>query len=87
MTNRTQILEEAKEVINGPRAEDYGPIEENFQRIATGWEVILGTSVAPRQVALCMDWLKTCRLIHSHHIDSYIDKAGYSAIAGELGND
>ena len=85
MQNKEAILEEAIRAVSGPRAKEYGPVKDNFERIAKGWEIILGTEVTSVQVALCMDWLKTCRLLHSHHIDSYIDKAGYSAIAGELG--
>ena len=34
---RDEILDTAKELINGQRAKDYGDAEENFQRIADGW--------------------------------------------------
>lgn len=83
--NRAILMDEAEATINGPRARDYGDAYENFSRIATGWGEILRVDVEPVQVALCMDWVKTCRLITSpHHRDSWIDKIGYSALGGEV---
>lgn len=82
--NRSEILAKADELINGERQQHYGPPQENFARIAAGWAVILGTSVTPEQVALCMAWLKIARLTNGPHDDSYIDGAAYLALAGEL---
>ena len=82
---RATILRDAEKLINGDRAKDYGDARENFARIAHGWSSILGHDVTAVQVALCMDWLKTCRLITSPgHADSWIDKCGYSALGGEV---
>lgn len=82
---RAVLLEEAEKLINGQRHEDYGSAAENFDRIAHGWSEILGHDVTRVQVALCMDWLKTCRLITSPgHRDSWIDKLGYTALGGEV---
>jgi hypothetical protein len=67
------------------RAKDYGDAHQNFLNISKGWSVIFGVNVAPEKVALAMDWLKTCRLINSpEHVDSWIDKVGYSALGGEV---
>lgn len=82
---RAAILREAENLINGDRAKHYGPPEENFARIARGWEVILGAQITPEQVALCMAWLKIARLCGGPHRDSYVDGAAYMALAGELG--
>lgn len=83
--DRAVLLDEAEALINGPRHADYGDAAENFDRIAHGWSEILGHDVTRVQVALCMDWLKTCRLITSpDHRDSWIDKLGYSALGGEV---
>lgn len=83
--SRGVLLEEAAALIDGQRAKDYGDAHENFARIATGWSEIIGKAVSPAQVALCMDWLKTCRLITSpNHRDSWVDKAGYVALGGEI---
>jgi hypothetical protein len=36
-------------------------------------------------VALMMDWLKTSRLLGTlDHADSWVDKAGYTALGGEF---
>jgi hypothetical protein len=82
---RAIILREAEELINGDRAQAYGPAEVNFRRIAAGWEVIFGTTVTPEQVARAMAWLKIARLNEGPHRDSYVDGAAYMALAGELG--
>lgn len=82
---RDEALQRAADIINGPRNDDYGPAEDNFRRIATGWSVIFGTPVTPRQVALAMDWVKTARLVNNpDHEDGWADKIGYSAIGAEL---
>lgn len=82
---RDDILATAQTLINGERAADYGSARDNFTRIALGWSVILGKTVHAHEVALCMDWLKTCRLIGApSHLDSWTDKAGYTALGGEI---
>lgn len=85
MNVRATILREAENLINGDRAQAYGPPEENFLRIAKGWEVILGVDITPEQVARMMAWLKIARLCEGPHRDSYVDGAAYLALAGELG--
>lgn len=84
MNTRTQILQEAENLINNDREKHYGTPQENFQRIALGWSVLLETDVTPEQVALCMAWLKMARLVNGPHEDSYTDGAAYLALAGEL---
>ena len=84
MNTRTKTLEAAIDLINGNRQKDYGTPQKNFARIAVGWDVILGCDVSPEQVALCMAWLKIARLANGPHADSYIDGAGYMALAAEL---
>jgi hypothetical protein len=83
--HRSDILGAADSLINGDREKTYGPPIVNFTRIAKGWSVILDREVRPHEVALCMDWVKTCRAVETPtHMDSYIDGAGYKALAGEL---
>lgn len=85
MNRRTETLSTASDLVNGPRAEAYGPPEVNFARIARGWEVIFGIDVQPHQVALAMDWLKTCRLLQDPTAqDGWVDKAGYAACGSEV---
>jgi len=58
----------------------YGPPDRGFKNIAGLWAIILGHDVTLAQVALCMDAVRTARLIETpDHADSWVDKAGYSA--------
>ena len=89
--NRDKILDNAKQLINGDRAKDYGDAYFTHDRIAKGWNVIaLGAieshgEITAAHVALMMDWLKTCRLITTiNHADSWTDKCGYSSLGGEF---
>jgi len=89
--NRSETLEAANELINGDRAKDYGDAYDNHGRIAEGWNIILRGALnshgylTPAHVALMMDWVKTSRLIETiDHEDSWIDKAGYTALGAEF---
>jgi hypothetical protein len=84
-------LDTAKELINGPRAKDYGDASDNFDRIADGWNIIAQNAVRThgyitrKHVALMLDWLKTARLLETiDHDDSWIDKAGYTGLGGSF---
>jgi len=82
---RSEVLDAAAVCINQDRAAEYGSAQENFTRIALLWAVILGRPIALHEVALCMDAVKTARLIgNPKHADSWVDKAGYSGLGGEL---
>lgn len=89
-TTRSQILKEADTIINGKREIDYGSVEDNFARIANLWSTYLSEvngmiiEVTPKEVADLMILLKMARIMNSGTRDSYVDIAGYSAIAGEL---
>lgn len=86
--NREDILNEASDLINGDRHADYGSAYDNHLRIATIWGVILGVSVSPAQVALCMSGVKIARLANDiTKADSWIDLAGYAALGGEMAGD
>ena len=89
--NRKELLEAAEKLVNGPRAKDYGDAYENHGRIAEGWNIILRGVLrdpgyfTPAHVALMMDWVKTSRLLETiDHEDSWIDKAGYTALGAEF---
>ena len=89
--DRKEVLEKAQTLITGERSKDYGDAYENHARIAEGWNVIIKGALmthgllTPAHVTLMMDWVKTSRLIESlDHVDSWIDKAGYTALGAEL---
>ncbi len=88
---RNEVLDEAKELINGQRSEDYGDAYDNHARIADGWNIILRGAmlshghITPSHVTLMMDWMKTSRLLETiDHADSWVDKAGYTALGAEF---
>lgn len=81
---RDEILDTAKDMINGDRALDYGDAKENHELIAKIWSAVLGKEVTVSQVYLCMIGVKMARLVHTpDHEDSFVDIAGYSALGGE----
>tara|TARA_B100000214_G_C23949190_1_gene619547 strand:+ start:171 stop:476 length:306 start_codon:yes stop_codon:yes gene_type:complete len=84
MRKRDQILEEAGELINGDRHEDYGDAFVNHDRIAKLWSVILEREITVKHVILCMVAMKTARLIHANKEDSWVDICGYGALGGEF---
>ena len=82
---RSDVLNVADGLINGERQDEYGPPLKNFYDIAQGWTIIFDKEVQPYEVALAMDWVKTCRLLETiDHKDSWIDKCGYSALGAEF---
>lgn len=89
--NKQDALNNSIKLITQNREKDYGSTHSNFGRIARLWSVIFepilkpGAVVAPYQVALAMDGLKTARLIETpDHMDSWFDKGGYVGIGCEL---
>ena len=91
---KEEILDNAKQLIAGQRAVDYGDAKDNFDRIAAGWNLILASALdthgyfTAQHVALMMDWVKTARLLETlDHKDSWIDKCGYSALGGSFKKD
>ena len=90
--NREHFLREAEELINGPRAEDYGPALLNHERIATIWNVLLRKKlldkITPTEVTAMRVGLKLARLAEDmHKDDSWTDIIGYAALGGEISND
>jgi hypothetical protein len=85
--NRLDILGQAAELTLGDRNDQHGDPLPNHQNIAAIWSVILGRTIEPFEVALCMAGLKIARLAgNPANVDSYVDGAAYLAIAGELHN-
>ena len=83
--HRNDFLDIASKLINGPRAEDYGDVLENHERIAKIWSVILGCKVSPAQVILCMTGVKIARLVEKNDSqDGWTDIIGYGALGGEI---
>jgi len=85
---RKSTLQEAEEIINGPRRNSYGPAKESFERIASVWNSVLfkrlKEPVTGHDVALCMIGLKLCREANKPHRDNRVDINGYSDLADQI---
>lgn len=88
--DRFECLDAARAAVTARQAH-YGGPEENFTNAARIWSVILsrklgeGATVEAHEVALCLDAVKTARLIADPaHTDSWVDKAGYAACGLEV---
>ena len=84
--NRTDILRNATEIINHDRQSTHGNPEDSFANIANLWSAYLDKTISTQQVAIMMILLKVARTKNgNNHMDNFIDIAGYSALAGEIG--
>ena len=82
--NGAMLLQHAAGVIEH-RERSYGPPSESFAQIATRWSLVLGITISPAQVALCLIDLKLARLTRDpSHLDSIVDVAGYAACLREV---
>ena len=82
--NAAMLLQHAQGVIEN-RERSYGPAAESFEAIAARWSLVLGITVTPAQVALCLIDLKLARLSRDPtHLDSIVDVAGYAACLREV---
>jgi hypothetical protein len=72
------VLDEAKRLVYGDRAQDYGHPLDECERIGKFWSVILGCEVKPEQVPLCMIAMKISREMNRRKKDNATDVAGYA---------
>ena len=91
---KEEILKKAKEIISNDRNESHGDAFKNHAEIAEFWNIFLDKKLQPmasitaEDVAIMMILLKISRHTQGEkfNLDNFIDMAGYSAIAGEIGN-
>ena len=89
---RDDFLDAAQKIINGDRAEEYGPAERNFDDIRYEWAPIFerirnnpDEKLDCIDVAMIQCKTKIARLLRNKwHRDSWIDLIGYAAIGAEL---
>ena len=84
---RNECLEQAKVLINGDRAVDYGAALTNHQRIAALWSAYSCRTYSPVDVAMMMMLVKIARTMYHSKDDSFIDMAGYAALAYEMSHE
>ncbi len=80
----TSMTEEAKQIVDGKRQEDYGNINDSFQRIAGLWSAYTGFTIDKYDVAKMMMLLKISRAKNGNHRDSYVDIVGYVECVDKL---
>ena len=79
-----KFFEEASAII-GERGQDYGGVEDNFDRAARIANQIIGRALTPHDIAMVMVAVKLARMRTSpDKRDTYIDCAAYLAFAAEL---
>ena len=86
---RNEILDTAKTLINGDRARDYGDAYLMHARVAALWTTYVRSKtddLKPVDVAMMLVLMKVARSIETPKDDSFVDIAGYAALAGEISN-
>jgi hypothetical protein len=78
------ITDEAKTIVAGDRASDYGDANESFSRIAKLWSAYTGATISPWDVAQMMILLKVSRAKTSRKRDTLVDIVGYAECASKL---
>lgn len=87
LTNRSTILDQAKTLINGDRAQQYGDARDTHKRIAQMWNAVVPgcNDISVTDVALMMVCVKVIRATRTpSKADSWIDIAGYAALGAEF---
>lgn len=78
------ITDEAKAIVAGERAADYGDAKASFSRIAQLWSAYTGIGITPWDVAQMMILLKVSRAKTSRKRDTLVDIVGYAECASKL---
>jgi len=88
---RRKFLNKVEGIVNHNRNSEYGTAEDSFETIAEFWVTYLRArhgivlDLTALDIAAMMDLLKTARIAtNPNHMDSWLDKAGYSACAGGI---
>lgn len=84
MIPREKCLDTARRYIVGDRADAYGDLQENAEKVAAILRV-LGLTETALDYPLAMIVVKLVRLSNSpDHVDSWVDIAGYAGLGYEL---
>ena len=94
MITKEEILVKANQLISKTRNETHGDAFKNHAEIAEFWNIFLDGKLRPmanitaKDVAIMMILLKISRTNQGEkfNLDNFVDMAGYSAIAGEIGD-
>ena len=93
---RADVLDKAKQCVCRDREQEYGTPEDNFRTVGCLWSAYLTAArpelatvlplkgITPKDVAIMMSLLKVARAATGNSPDSFVDLAGYAALAGEI---
>lgn len=82
---RGTVLDEARNLITGNRADMHGDAKQNFTNIAKLWSIYLEREVGAKDVALMMALLKIARTKTGEmNHDDVVDAIGYLALGEEV---
>jgi len=85
MKNRTDILDEAKEILTGDdEHRKYGSIYESTRRTAMAASVLSGVEISPEMVTAVYIAGKLCREGYNHKTDNLVDIAAYTQMLDEI---
>jgi hypothetical protein len=73
------VLQEADNIIHGPRGDDYGHPLDNHSRTAALWSTYLNRNVTPEDVCMLNILQKVSRGMNSLQRDTLVDVIGYAA--------
>ncbi len=81
------ILEEARELTDGIRQQEYGSVQESFGNIATIATILCGHIITPIEIAIILKSVKLVRESHKHKKDNLTDECGYARLESILKGD
>lgn len=87
-TEKSKFFMEARDLVTGDRAKQYGTGSQNMERIADLWSNYLGRQITPRDVCAMMILHKVSRIAQKKDEpahDSWIDIAGYASLGDSVG--
>jgi hypothetical protein len=76
--------DDAHGLVNGERQEQYGNPVDHMANVARAWSGVLGWTITPKQVALCLATLKLVREGNRSMPDNLRDAHGYLLIAERI---
>jgi hypothetical protein len=78
----TDILQEAYDLVTGPRHQAYGPADESFTTTGRMWAAMLHLErdITPQEVAMMMVLHKIVRESYSPKRDNRVDMVGYTLL-------
>lgn len=82
--DRVDSIAAGRALVDGDRQADYGDSGSMMANVARAWSGVLGYTITPKQVALCMAALKLVRENYRAKADNLADAQGYILIAERI---